>query len=93
MPQGIRRRRRPDEAAPRPNKLGGDLWVVKAQVHAGGRGKAGGVKLAKERRGGARACRAMLGTTARDAPVRPEGLPVNVVYVEEPAPTSIASCT
>ena len=28
-------------------KLGGDLWVVKAQVHAGGRGKAGGVKLAR----------------------------------------------
>ena len=28
-------------------ELGGDMWVVKAQVHAGGRGKAGGVKLAK----------------------------------------------
>lgn len=36
-----------DEAVSAAEKLGGDVWVVKAQVHAGGRGKAGGVKLAK----------------------------------------------
>ncbi|MDX1634283.1 MAG: ADP-forming succinate--CoA ligase subunit beta [Marinobacter sp.] len=35
----------PDEAAAAADKIGGDRWVVKAQVHAGGRGKAGGVKL------------------------------------------------
>ncbi len=35
----------PDEAAAAATKIGGDKWVVKAQVHAGGRGKAGGVKL------------------------------------------------
>ncbi len=35
----------PEEAAEAANKIGGDKWVVKAQVHAGGRGKAGGVKL------------------------------------------------
>lgn len=35
----------PDEAADAADKIGGDKWVVKAQVHAGGRGKAGGVKL------------------------------------------------
>lgn len=35
----------PEEAAEACNKIGGDKWVVKAQVHAGGRGKAGGVKL------------------------------------------------
>src|SRR5690606_917074 len=34
-----------EEAAAAADKLGGDKWVVKAQVHAGGRGKAGGVKL------------------------------------------------
>ena len=34
-----------DEAVAAAKKLGGDRWVVKAQVHAGGRGKAGGVKL------------------------------------------------
>ncbi|NRB57278.1 MAG: ADP-forming succinate--CoA ligase subunit beta [Salinicola sp.] len=37
----------PDEAAQACKKIGGDKWVVKAQVHAGGRGKAGGVKLIK----------------------------------------------
>ena len=35
----------PEEAAEAADKIGGDKWVVKAQVHAGGRGKAGGVKL------------------------------------------------
>ncbi|MFV8817181.1 ADP-forming succinate--CoA ligase subunit beta [Haliea sp. E17] len=37
----------PEEAAEAAKKIGGDMWVVKAQVHAGGRGKAGGVKLVK----------------------------------------------
>ncbi len=37
----------PEEAAEACKKIGGDMWVVKAQVHAGGRGKAGGVKLVK----------------------------------------------
>ena len=38
----------PDEAVAAAEALGGSIWVVKAQVHAGGRGKAGGVKLAKD---------------------------------------------
>lgn len=37
----------PDEAVAAATKIGGNMWVVKAQVHAGGRGKAGGVKLVK----------------------------------------------
>jgi len=37
----------PEDAAAAAEKIGGDMWVVKAQVHAGGRGKAGGVKLVK----------------------------------------------
>ena len=37
----------PEEAAAAAEKIGGDMWVVKTQVHAGGRGKAGGVKLVK----------------------------------------------
>ncbi|WP_191600281.1 ADP-forming succinate--CoA ligase subunit beta [Marinomonas algicola] len=37
----------PEEAVEAAKKIGGDMWVVKAQVHAGGRGKAGGVKLVK----------------------------------------------
>ena len=36
-----------EEAVAAAKKLGGDIWVVKAQIHAGGRGKAGGVKLAR----------------------------------------------
>jgi succinyl-CoA synthetase beta subunit len=39
----------PDEAAAAADKIGGDVWVVKCQVHAGGRGKAGGVKLVKSK--------------------------------------------
>ncbi len=72
----------PDEAVQAAEKLGGELWVVKAQVHAGGRGKAGGVKLAKsldEVRGFAEA---MLGTMLVTHQSGPEGLPVNTVYVE-----------
>ncbi len=73
----------PDEAVAAAMELGGELWVVKAQVHAGGRGKAGGVKLARsaeEVRGHARA---MLGTQLVTHQSGPEGLPVNIVYVEE----------
>ncbi len=69
----------PDEAVQAAEKLGGELWVVKAQVHAGGRGKAGGVKLAKsldEVRGFAEA---MLGTMLVTHQSGPEGLPVNTV--------------
>jgi succinyl-CoA synthetase beta subunit len=36
-----------DEAVAAAKKLGGKVWVVKAQIHAGGRGKGGGVKVAK----------------------------------------------
>ena len=39
----------PQEAAEAADKIGGDIWVVKCQVHAGGRGKAGGVKVAKSK--------------------------------------------
>ncbi len=39
----------PQDAVDAADKIGGDMWVVKAQVHAGGRGKAGGVKLVKTR--------------------------------------------
>ncbi len=64
-------------------KLGGELWVVKAQVHAGGRGKAGGVKLARTLNEVHAYADAMLGTTLVTHQTGAEGLPVNVVYVEE----------
>jgi succinyl-CoA synthetase beta subunit len=72
----------PDEAAAATSALGGSVWVVKAQVHAGGRGKAGGVKLAREREAVRNAAAAMLGTHLKTKQTGPEGLPVERVYVE-----------
>ena len=62
--------------------LGGDLWVVKAQVHAGGRGKAGGVKLARSPEEVSEAAEAMLGQRLVTKQTGPEGLPINQVFVE-----------
>jgi len=73
----------PDEAVAAANELGGELWVVKAQVHAGGRGKAGGVKLARSAEEVREHAQGMLGTQLVTHQSGPEGLPVNVVYVEE----------
>ena len=54
----------PTEAAEIARRLGGGVVVVKAQIHAGGRGKGGGVKVAKSPgRGQARSPRKMLGMT------------------------------
>lgn len=72
----------PDEAVQAMDKLGGDLWVVKAQVHAGGRGKAGGVKLARSAEEVQQFATDMLGTMLVTHQSGSEGLPVNVVYVE-----------
>jgi succinyl-CoA synthetase beta subunit len=71
-----------DEAVKGAEKLGGKLWVVKAQVHAGGRGKAGGVKLARSFDEVRQHAGDMLGKQLVTHQSGPEGLPVNVVYVE-----------
>jgi len=72
----------PTEAARAASVLGGDLWVVKAQVHAGGRGKAGGVKLAKSVGEVEEHAKAMLGHRLVTHQSGPEGLPIDHVYVE-----------
>jgi succinyl-CoA synthetase beta subunit len=72
-----------DEAVAAIDTLGGDLWVVKAQVHAGGRGKAGGVKLARSAEEVREYATDMLGKVLVTHQSGPEGLPINVVYVEE----------
>jgi succinyl-CoA synthetase beta subunit len=72
----------PDEAAAAAKALGGSVWVVKAQVHAGGRGKAGGVKLVRDLEGVRSAAAAMLGTRLVTKQTGAEGLPVERVYVE-----------
>jgi len=81
VPQGVPAET-PDEAVAAIDTLGGDLWVVKAQVHAGGRGKAGGVKLARSAEEVRQYATEMLGTMLVTHQSGPEGLPVNVVYVE-----------
>ncbi len=81
VPRGIAARTA-DDAAKAAREIGGDLWVVKAQVHAGGRGKAGGVKLCESPASVAEAAEAMLGSTLATHQTGPEGLPINAVIVE-----------
>ena len=72
----------PREAREAAQTLGGGLWVVKAQVHAGGRGKAGGVKLARSLDEVEEYARAMLGNRLVTHQSGADGLPINQVYVE-----------
>ncbi len=71
-----------DEAVAAARALGGAVWVVKAQVHAGGRGKAGGVKVVRDADAVRAAAEGMLGTRLVTPQTGPEGLPVGRVYVE-----------
>jgi len=72
----------PAEAAAAAKRLGGELWVVKAQVHAGGRGKAGGVKLAHSPEEARAAAESMLGQRLVTKQTGEDGLPINLVFVE-----------
>ncbi len=72
-----------EEAENAARELGGELWVVKAQIHAGGRGKAGGVKLTRSVQEAGQFAAQMLGQRLATYQSGPDGLPVNVVYVEE----------
>jgi len=65
--------------------LGGDAWVVKAQVHTGGRGKAGGVRLVRDRETLRAAVGELLGSQLITHQTGPEGLPVNTIYIESPS--------
>jgi succinyl-CoA synthetase beta subunit len=71
------------EAAEAARKLGGAKWVVKAQVHAGGRGKAGGVKLVDSPEAADEAAEAMIGQRLVTHQTGPEGLPIRQVYIEQ----------
>ncbi|PKO91986.1 MAG: ADP-forming succinate--CoA ligase subunit beta [Betaproteobacteria bacterium HGW-Betaproteobacteria-1] len=66
--------------------LGGDAWVVKAQVHAGGRGKAGGVKVVKSEAELQALATELLGRRLVTYQNAPDGQPVNTVLVEETLP-------
>ncbi|MBW8308111.1 MAG: ADP-forming succinate--CoA ligase subunit beta [Candidatus Paracaedibacteraceae bacterium] len=70
------------EAAEAAKELGGSLWVVKAQIHAGGRGKAGGVILCRTIEDVSAAATKLLGTTLVTHQTGPKGQMVRKVYVE-----------
>jgi len=73
----------PEEAVKVAEKLGGSVWVVKAQIHAGGRGKGGGVKLAKSLEEVKTHANDILGMTLVTPQTGPEGKLVNQVLVEQ----------
>ncbi len=72
----------PEEARQAAVQIGGDVWVVKAQVHAGGRGKAGGVKLVRTLDEVEAFAQAQLGTRLVTYQTDSKGQPVNKVLVE-----------
>ena len=72
----------PKEAAEAADKIGGDEWVVKAQVHAGGRGKAGGVKLVKSKEEIKEFAQQWLGKNLVTYQTDANGQPVSKILVE-----------
>ena len=75
--------RTPDEAVEAAKAIPGDLWVVKAQIHAGGRGKAGGVKLARTLDEVKQYATAMLGTKMETYQSAGVALPIDTVLISE----------
>jgi len=73
----------PTEAEVAAQKLGGSVWVVKAQIHAGGRGKGGGVKVVKSREDVKTTAERMLGMNLVTHQTGPAGKEVKRVYIEE----------
>ena len=72
----------PEEAEAAAREIGGELWVVKAQIHAGGRGKGGGVKLARSPEEVKKLAKEMIGMTLVTRQTGPKGKPVKKVLVE-----------
>jgi succinyl-CoA synthetase beta subunit len=75
----------PDQAVRNASELGGKIWVVKAQIHAGGRGLGGGVKLARSLEEVGQFASEILGMTLVTHQTGPEGKLVQKVYIEEGA--------
>src|ERR1700674_3227044 len=73
----------PAEAVTAAKKLGGPVWVVKAQIHAGGRGKAGGVKIVKSIEDVEKEAKRLLGSTLVTHQTGPQGKQVHRLYIEE----------
>src|SRR5690349_21507227 len=73
----------PEEAVAGAKEVGGNLWMVKAQIHAGGRGKGGGVKIAKSIDEVRTLSEKMLGMTLVTHQTGPEGKKVQKVFIEQ----------
>ncbi|MAV92214.1 MAG: ADP-forming succinate--CoA ligase subunit beta [Bdellovibrionaceae bacterium] len=73
----------PEEAVAAAKNIGGSVWVVKAQIHAGGRGKGGGVKVAKSIDEVKSFAKDMIGMNLVTPQTGPEGKEVNKVYIEQ----------
>ncbi len=74
-----------EEAVENAKELGGHIWVVKAQIHAGGRGLGGGVKLAKSLEEVEKLASEILGMTLVTHQTGPEGKLVQKIYIEDGA--------
>jgi succinyl-CoA synthetase beta subunit len=85
VPRGVVARS-PEEAYHAAKELAGELVVVKAQIHAGGRGKGGGVKLARSANEAQEIARQMLGMKLVTHQTGPEGREVRVLLIEEGLP-------
>jgi succinyl-CoA synthetase beta subunit len=72
-----------EEAVSAARELGGPVWVVKSQIHAGGRGKGGGVKVVRSIEDVEAEARRMLGMTLVTHQTGPQGKVVNRIYVEQ----------
>ena len=72
-----------EDAVKAAKELGGPVWVVKAQIHAGGRGKAGGVKVVKSVEDVEKEAKRLLGSTLVTHQTGPPGKEVNRLYIEE----------
>ncbi|PIX95845.1 MAG: ADP-forming succinate--CoA ligase subunit beta [Hydrogenophilales bacterium CG_4_10_14_3_um_filter_63_21] len=75
-----------DQCASAAAELGGEAWVAKAQIHAGGRGKAGGVKLCRSIDELSAAAASLLGSRLTTYQNAPDGQPVNQLLIEETLP-------
>jgi succinyl-CoA synthetase, beta subunit len=82
VPRGVVARSA-EEAAAAADQLGGSVWVVKAQVHAGGRGKAGGVKVVKSKEEVIQVTQSLLGRNLVTHQTDAKGVPINAVMVEQ----------
>ena len=72
----------PEQAAYRATEIGGDVWVVKAQIHSGARGKAGGIKVCKSEDDVAKAAEELLGKKLVTHQTGPQGKVCHRIYIE-----------